>query len=210
MGVSIHYRGRLDSPDQLLVLREQLMSIASGLEWQFHVLDEDWSIPANPVLDHSGGVAEIKGPLGLKGIQLQPPGKSEPLDFFFDLKGYLLSPLNAVRVHEGELSIDDAWISVKTQFVPANMHVMIIGLLKYIKEYYIPNLEVRDEGGYLETGDYQVLQDKRKVIQEKIDSLSYKFSSEYFSDLEGLSADEIATRIELFLQAENMKLRRDN
>lgn len=64
------------------------MSIASTIGWQYRVLDDDWSIPANAVLEHSGKTAEIKGRLGLKGIQLKPPGKSEALSFFFDSKGY--------------------------------------------------------------------------------------------------------------------------
>jgi hypothetical protein len=210
MGVSIHYRGRLDSPDRLPAFCEKLMIIASSMGWQYLVLDEDWSIPANPVLDHSGGTAEIKGHLGLKGIQLKPPGESESLDFFFDSKGYLLSPLNVILVQEGVLALDHAWNSVKTQFLSAEMHVMIIGLLKYIKEHHLQNLEVKDEGEYWETGDYRALEDKMRVIQEKIDYLSRKLSSEYFGGIEGLSADEIAARIERLFHANDVKSRYDN
>lgn len=210
MGVSIHYCGRLDSPDRLPVFCEKLMSIASSMGWQYFVLDEDWSIPANPVLDHSGKTAEIKGHLGLKGIQLRPPGESESLDFFFDSKGYLLSPLNVILIQEGVLSLDHAWISVKTQFLSAEMHVMIIGLLKYIKEHHLPSLEVKDDGNYWETGDYQALEDKMRVIQEKIHYLSRELSSEYSGGMGGLSADEIAARIERLFYAEDVKSRYDN
>jgi hypothetical protein len=207
MGVSIHYRGRLDNTDQLPVFLERLMAIASGIGWQYRVLDEDWSVPANGVLEHGGENAEIRGHLGLKGIQLKPPGESEPLDFFFDSKGYLLSPINVILVQEGVLSLDDAWISVKTQFLSAEKHVTIVGLLKYIKEHHLPNLEVKDEGEYWETGDYRALEDKMGVIQDKIDYLSRELSSGCVGDTAGLSADEIAERIERLFHAEKVKSR---
>jgi hypothetical protein len=205
MGVSIHYRGRLDNTEQLPGLREKLMGIASTFGWQYRVLDDDWSIPANAVLEHSGKTAEIKGHLGLKGIQLKPPGESEVLSFFFDSKGYLLSPMNVILIQEGALALDDAWISVKTQFLSSEMHVMLIGLLKYIKEHHLPNLEVKDEGEYWETGNYQILEDRMRLIEGKIDYLSRELSSRYLGDMGGLSADEIAARIERLFHAEDVK-----
>ncbi|MFO7601948.1 MAG: hypothetical protein R6X27_19380 [Candidatus Desulfacyla sp.] len=168
-------------------------------------MDDDWSVPAAAVLEHSGRTSEIKGHLGLKGIQLKPPGESEALSFFFDSKGYLLSPMDVILVQEGALALYDAWVSVKTQFLSAEMHVMIIGLLKYIKEHHLPNLEVKDEGAYWETGDYQTLEDKMRLIQGKIDYLSRELSSGYLGDMAGLSADEIAARIERLFHAEDVK-----
>lgn len=204
MGVSIHYRGRLDSPNRLPGLREKLVGIATSMGWQYRILDEDWSIPANAVLEHCGRSAEITGYLGLKGIQLKPPGESESFDFFFDAKGYLLSPMNIILIQEGVLSPDDAWVSVKTQFLSPEMHVMIIGLLKYIKEHHLPSLEVKDEGEYWDTGDYRILEDKMRVIQEKMDHLSRELSSEYLGDMAGLSADEIADHIERLFHADGV------
>ena len=75
--------------------------------------------------------------------------------------------MNDLLVQEGVLALDDAWVTVKTQFLPANMHVTIIGLLKYIKEHHLPSLEVDDEGEYWETGDYRVLEDKMGVNQKR-------------------------------------------
>lgn len=204
MGVSIHYRGKLDSPDRLQVLREKSIGIATGMGWHYRVLDEDWSIPVNVVLEQSGKSAEIKGYLGLKGIQLTPPGQSESLDFFFNAKGYLLSPMNVILIEEEVLAPDDAWVSVKTQFLTPEMHVMIIGLLKYIKEHLLPTLEVHDEGEYWDTGDYRILEDKMRVIQEKMDYLSRELSTECLGDMAGLSADEIADRIERLFHADGV------
>ncbi len=205
MGVSIHYRGRLESPDRLPELRENLMGIASNMGWEYRLLDEDWSVPANAVLEHNGETAEIGGCLGLKGIQLKPPGESETLDFFFNAKGHLLSPMNVILIQEGVLEPDDAWISVKTQFLTPEMHVMIIGLLKYIREHHLPGLEVDDEGEYWETGDYRKLENKMKLVQEKINYLSRELSSKCLGDMAGLSADEIADRIERLFHGEEVK-----
>lgn len=204
MGVSIHYRGKLDCPDRLPGLCEKLMGIATSMEWEYRVLDEDWSVPANAVLEHNGETAEIKGYLGLKGIQLKPPGESESLDFFFNAKGHLLSPMNVILIQEGVLAADDAWVSLKTQFLGPEMHVMLIGLLKYIKEHHLPGLEVNDEGEYWETGDYLKLENKMRLIQEKIDYLSRELSSKPLGEMAGLSADEIADRIERLFHADGV------
>ena len=87
----------------------------------------------------------------------------------------------------------------------AKMHVLITGLLKYIQEHHLPNLEVRDEGEYWETGDYRNLEKKMRVIEEKLDYLSRELSSDYFGDSGSTSADEIAARIERLLHAEELK-----
>jgi hypothetical protein len=205
MGVTIHYRGRLESPDRLPGLREKLIGIATNMGWRYRILDEDWSVPANAVLEHVGKSSEIKGYLGLKGIQLKPPGESESLDFFFNAKGYLLSPMIVILIQEGVLEPDDAWISIKTQFLTPEMHVMIIGLLKYIKKHHLPSLEVNDEGNYWETGDYRKLENKMKLVQEKINYLSRELSSKWLGDMAGLSADEISDRIERLFPADEPK-----
>lgn len=205
MGVSIRYRGRLESPDRLPGLLEKLMGIAAVMGWQCRVLDEDWSVPANAVLEHNGKSAGIRGHLGLKGIQLKSPGESDSLDFFFNAKGYLLCPMNVILIQEGVLEPDEAWIFVKTQFSTPEMHALIIGLLKYIKKRHLPSLEVNDEGEYWDTGDYQKLENKMKLVQGKIDDLSRELSSEWFSDMSGLSADEIADRIERLFHDEESK-----
>lgn len=205
MGVSVHYRGRLNSTGQLSALRNELRDIASRIGWRYWILDEDWNVPAEAILAHNEKTCEIKGHLGLKGIQLTPPGQSEPLCFFFDSEGNLRSPMNVVLIRDGTLAPEDAWISVKTQFLSAQMHVLIVGLLKYVKGRYLSNLEVIDEGEYWETGDYRVLEEKMRLIQEKLDYVSNELSSIQIDDVAGLSADEIADRIEHLFHSDEPK-----
>jgi hypothetical protein len=87
----------------------------------------------------------------------------------------------------------------------AKMHVLTIGLLKFIKEHHIPNLEVMDEGEYWKTGDYRNLEEKMRVIEQKLDYLSRELSSDYFGDSGSPSADAIAARIEVLLHAVELK-----
>lgn len=196
MGISIHYKGKIDNTEQIKELTNKLMNFASGIGWQYAILDEDWNTQSNAVLTHDEDCAEIKGHLGLKGIQLNPSGDSEPVYFFFDSDGNLRSPMNIILILDGAITPEKAWISVKTQSSSAEDHVLIVGLLKYVNSNYISSLEVIDEGEYWVTGDYQILQEKMRFIQEKIEFVSGKLSSGFFNDISSLSADEIVDRIE--------------
>ena len=84
MGVTIHYRGILDDPARIRDLRRELADIAKSMDWEYSLLDDDWTVPPNAVLVHEQGAARIKGHLGLKGISLLPGGGGEALTFFVD------------------------------------------------------------------------------------------------------------------------------
>ena len=120
---------------------------------------------------------------------------AESLSFLFDREGNLRCPVGVVLMLEGTLDPADAWISVKTQFASPEVHVWIVGLLKYVKKRYISDLEVSDEGEYWETGDIRILRDKMDFINRKIDQIASGLSSSRFGDVAGLSAEEIASRI---------------
>ncbi len=61
-------------------------------------------------------------------------------------------------------------------------------------------MEVSDEGEYWETGDREALVAKMQRINDKINWLYEELKSPQFADLAGLSAEQIALRIEQFLQ----------
>ena len=206
MGVSIHYRGQLDDIRQYAVLGEELCDIAAVMGWPSTSLDDDWELPADANLSGSRGNTVIAGHLGLKGVQITPGPKAESLSFFLDHDGNLRSPMSMVLILNGTLKSEQAWVSVKTQFLPAEMHVWIIGLLKYLKKRYISNLQVCDEGEYWETGDIRILKEKMDFIDEKLGQISMELSSTRFGDVSGMSAEQIASRIEqLLLRDENEK-----
>jgi len=200
MGVSIHYRGRLDDVGRLAVLCEELTDIAAAMGWESTRLDDDWDKPADARLRVTPSGARIDGHLGLKGIQIMLGPKAEPLSFFFDREGNLRSPVDTVSILDRILDPEQAWVSIKTQFASPEVHVWIVGLLKYLKKRYISDLRVSDEGQYWETGDVRILKEKMDLINEKIEHISSKLSSSRLGDMSGLSAEQIASRIEqLFL-----------
>jgi hypothetical protein len=196
MGITIHYRGRLNNVDRLGALCEELADIARSMGWRFTMRDDDWSRPADARLRHTPEGAHIDGHLALKGIQISPERGAESLPFFFDPNGDLRCPMTVILLLAGTLDPQDAWISVKTQFAPFEVHVWIVGLLKYLRKRYISDLEVNDEGLYWETGDIRILKQKMDFIGAQIERLSTGLSSGRLGDLTGLSADEIAHRIE--------------
>jgi hypothetical protein len=203
MGVTIHYRGTIDDPKRVGDLQRELTDIAESIGWKSQTLDDDWAIPPRANLVHTDVRATIIGHLGLKGIDLIPDGKGEPVSFLFDATGHLCSVMSMILICEGQLAPDEAWVSVKTQFLSPDAHIWIVGLLKYLKKRYLPNLEVRDEGDYWETGDRAALEAKMRFLNEKMAWLSGELKSARFAHLTGLSADDIASRIEDFLREDN-------
>jgi hypothetical protein len=170
------------------------------MDWEYSLLDDDWTVPPNAVLVHEQGAARIKGHLGLKGISLLPGGGGEALTFFVDADGRLRSIMDMILQCEGRTTPGNAWVSMKTQFLPPDVHVWIVGLLKYLQKRYFSNLEVNDEGGFWETGDRAALEAKMRFLNEKMDELATGLTNESLGDLSGLSAEDIASRIEDFLK----------
>ncbi len=199
MGVSIHYRGRLNDVGQLARLCDEMADIARAMGWKTRRLDDDWEQPPDARLRSTSKGVQIDGYLGLKGILLRPNVDAESLSFFFDREGNLRSVMNVVLMVDGTLKPQDAWVSVKTQFASPEVHAWIIGLLKYVKKRYLSDLQVSDEGQYWETGDIRLLREKMDFIGKKIEQLSPALSSPRFGDVSALSAEEIALRIEQLL-----------
>src|SRR4030042_770705 len=122
MGVTIHYRGRLNDVGQLARLCDELSDIGAGLGCEATRLDDDWGQPWDARLQATPAGATIGGNLGLKGIMIVPGGKVEPLSFCFDREGNLWCPVTMVLVLEGTLKPEEAWVSVKTQFGSPQLH----------------------------------------------------------------------------------------
>lgn len=198
MGVSLHYRGRLNDTGMLSSLCDEVSDIANSIERPTMTLDDDWAVAPNAAL--CGSV--VHGNLGLKGIQLTPHDNSEPLCLFFDREGFLRSPITMLSILDGTLEKKTAWVSMKTQFAGPDTHIWVTGLLKYVKKRYISNLEVSDESGYWDTGDRQKLESDMALLDGKLERLSSAVSAGRLGDLTGLSADEIASRIERMLMDE--------
>jgi hypothetical protein len=196
MGLSLHYRGQLPDIGQVETLTKQLIEISTQMNWEWMPLDEDWSKPATAKVTVTDRGAEIDGHLPLKGVGITVDPKSESLSFYFDPQGNLRDPLSLIMILEGHIAPEDAWVSVKTQFSSPETHIMIVGLLKYLKKHYIPELEVFDEGEYWETGDPEILKEKMNFIADKMDAFSKELSRVSIGHLSEYSAQDIVFVIE--------------
>jgi hypothetical protein len=195
MGITIHYKGRLDNIEEYKTIRDEITEIASVMGWESTTLDDDWSTPPNATLSHNQNGAVIEGNLGLKGVQITPD-KTETIEFLFDNKGTLQSLMSRLFP---EPETEEPWIAVKTQFATIETHTWIIGLLKYIKKHYISNLQVQDEGEYWETGNINILKEKQTFINKKLNQISDALTSIPIEDSTNMSIDQVAEKIEEIL-----------
>jgi hypothetical protein len=201
MGVSIHYRGKMADISTINVLCDELALVADKMDWTCTRLDDDWSKPADATIEVTEKGSQITGHLALKGIAFSIHPKCESLQFFFDAGGNLCDPVSMTLISDGALKPEDVWIAVKTQFAGPETHIWIVGLLKYIQEHYLPGLEVRDESEFWETGNHEILKEKMNLINDKIAIISSELSRVAGSNIEKLSADDLASMIEGLLVA---------
>ena len=186
MGVTIHYRGKLNSTDLIDPFCEELKNISIEMEWDYSCFDFNKNTDKIP----------------LKGLFIKPHKSAETLQFMVDQLGNLR---NAFLVkHVPDDSASTFFIHVKTQFAPIEIHIAVIKLLKYLQQKYALNLEVWDEGHYGETGNSKILIEKFRFLNEAMDQLEDVLNS---IEIEVEStATSVADKIEEILK--NMKFRK--
>ena len=150
MGITIHYKGSINKPEETGTLISELSDIAYEMSWEYSVFNDN--------------------DLKLRGIFIQPHSKTETLSFLINKDGGLTNPV--YLMDKDDHRIDYSYISIKTQFAPVDIHITIVKLLKYIRDKYIINLEVFDEGCYWETGDAKLLSDKFDFLNGKINLIA--------------------------------------
>lgn len=171
MGITIHFKGKIEDLNQVHPLIEELVDISKVMNWKYQIMDENWLEPSNAKLVHNKRGLKLVGHLGLKGISINLHPNSEQFAIYFNSNGNLTCPIHVVLVNEGKSTQEKASHSVKTQFAPPEVHIYIINLLKYLKKKYIPNLDVYDEGGYWDNGDKDQLIQRLDSINKAMDIL---------------------------------------
>lgn len=184
MGITIHYKGKLNSVDDIGSFCEEMEDITKSMDWKCSTFDFD-----------------NKSKVPLKGVIIGPHEKSEPLPFMVDKNGFLRNPFML------EISKDNdefTWFNhIKTQFAPIEIHIAVIKLLKYIQQKYISNLDVYDEGDYWQTGDENILKGKIDFLNSAMDQLEDVLNSIELK--EGSTAESVADKIEELLKKMNFK-----
>ena len=207
MGITIHYRGKIDDIQQVIPLRDELIDIAETMKWPYQVLDDNWEEPVTAKWESLGDKQEITGNLGLKGVDFHPHPDSERAAFYFDKDGNVLDFMNVILIQEGHFKLGEIGPSIKTQFAPPDIHMAVIKLLKYIKKQYISDLTVVDEGSYWETESKDVLVGKLDFLNLKIDQVGGILNSIPKEKLDGLNTEQTADLIEKIL-TEKLNLRK--
>lgn len=196
MGVTIHYRGKINDVKNVDALTDEMIDFAGSLGWKHTRLDEDWSKPNTAKLVHKEDGTHVEGHAPLRGVILRPHKESESLSLTFNADGLLVDIIGMVWIAEGGRIAEEQLLFTKTQFAPLEVHIAIIKLLRHLKTRYISDLEVRDEGSYWESNDANELKRRMDIVNRGIDILSAAFSASHEESSKAKSPEELAKMIE--------------
>ena len=169
MGIKIHYKGTLNSRDQVYQLIEEVKDIAQIMGWSFAVLDEDWeSQPTAKLVSGKDKGIYIDGECGLKGIHFRVGEDADPIWLYFNAKGHLTAPFQVALEAEDNYPMDQPWIATKTHSGGYENHSAIIKLFRHIQDKFISNLEIKDNAGYWEGKDEEELKTKFGMAEDML------------------------------------------
>lgn len=180
MGISIHYKGKLNSKDLIDPFCDEIKDISDSMDWDYTIIKH-----------------ELKNEISLKGLFIKPHEKAELLQFVFDKKGYLR---NALHLDYDDKDDDISFFNhIKTQFAPVEIHIAIIKLMHYLKEKYINNLEVYDEGRFWETNNENLLNERLEFLNKAMDKVEGILNS--IPREKDETTESIASKIESIIRA---------
>jgi len=206
MGITIFAQGKLEGIEGVPRLIEYVKSTARENGWKYHVIDVDFDAQLDAELSPGNSAensAHIEGSLGLKGIVLNGDPGSEPLAILFDRAGVLTDMLQQLAWIQNDKQ-GERYTVCKTQYANIDTHIRIVELLDELKQRYIANLVVSDEGGYWESRDRRLLAEKRVFLGHCLRRTEKVISGIAMSDNEPRNADALEERIEeALLKSEN-------
>jgi hypothetical protein len=133
MGLTIHYRGRAKSNEDLSELLNAAMMFAAQREWMFAMFDNPFDLPEGGDEAAVGDPGEEDEPRIYRSLTIRPHRRSEPVRLSFNQR----------------LEVQ---AFTKTGNAPFRVHEAVVELLRLIAPY-MATLEVFDESGLWETGD---------------------------------------------------------
>lgn len=164
MGLSFHYKGALKSPQSLKKMIEEVTDIAQNNHWNYQVFEDRFpndAFTAEPDSD------------AIYGICFSPPN-CEVVCLTFRSNGKLSPFWETEQSKISKNSLDDTYISVKTQFAGSEIHKQLMVFFDYMNKKYFENFDLNDEGNYWESKNEQLLEDtftKYSNFIEGFDSL---------------------------------------
>ncbi|MFQ5457226.1 MAG: Imm70 family immunity protein [Myxococcota bacterium] len=169
MGVTIHYRGTLRDPRKLDEFCAELRSLVEPWGWEarpYETASRKIRIMVYATGRHEGRAVagRLLSTYTARGLVLLPHFACEPIPFLVETHSGLLMDLEAPPPG----STIETGSRVKTQFAPIEVHVRTCKLLYEIRERFIPDLAVSDEGDYFRTGDREILELARKHVERDL------------------------------------------
>jgi hypothetical protein len=205
MGITIFARGRIDRIGYIEHLIDDVKGIAAENNWAYRIVDDDFETEPDAVLTrraHDDKAAVIEGSLGLKGIIVSVDPGAEPLSILFDRSGALTDLMQQLSWIQSN-GQGERFTICKTQFGSIDTHIRVIELLAGLKEKYITNLVVNDEGAYWETRDRRILAEKRIALGQCLRHAERVIGAIEPSGDEARDPETLAVRIEqAFLKAD--------
>ena len=113
MGISVHYKGRINDPVNIDSLIDEISDICEDMKWEYTIIEKEEND-----IDHPP----------VKGIVFSIHEGCEMVGFIFDKKGYLRSPISIPYYEEND--DNQLVVSVKTQFSSPDIHIVLIKLLR--------------------------------------------------------------------------------
>jgi hypothetical protein len=177
MGVAVHYRGSVADLDRVEDFEDRVLDLALNLGGEARI----WRSMA---ADQPGRI--------VRGVTLDLYPGQETISLLISPEGWLINLLEIEAAEQGELR-EPSWCFVKTQFGAIEGHAVLVELLVALKQHFIPDLEILDEGGYWPNRDVATLRRKVERVQAAIEGLAeslrnYGLSSEAAEDPEILAS----------------------
>jgi hypothetical protein len=132
MPLSIHYSAILKSASDLSELIREATEIVSDLNWKSRIVFSS----------------------NVSGLVISAPN-CEPFSLCFNPSGETCN-LEALKSAGGS-NESYSTIHVETGYAGAEIHKAVIDILAYINRKYFRQIQVRDEGEYWQTRDYEIL-----------------------------------------------------
>jgi len=190
MGITIHYRGRMDD-------------VAQIEEMEDRVVDLTFALGGKATVGRS--YADDDPSRVIRCLMLDMAAGQETMSLLISPEGDLIS-LFEIEAAEKQPFAEPPGCFVKTQFRSLQGHIAVVCLLDALQDRYFSNLEINDESGYHENRDHAALIDKRKQLTDAISAMSEGLQEYGLSDEAAEDPEILATRIERVAQLVRTKI----
>jgi hypothetical protein len=185
MGITIHYRGKLDDLSRVEAIEDRLIDLTLALGGEVQV----WRSMAD-VTPQDGAERRM-----VRGLILNLDPGQETLSLLFSPEGWL-TPLWRIEEAEQGPFAEPPSCFVKTQFGSVVGHASVVELLSALRDEFLPQLEVTDESGYWDDRDPAKLAAAMERNAKAIDAFAAALDDSPLSSEAREDPEIVATRIE--------------